>query len=188
MYCKKCDANIEKDWNYCAKCGCKVERIRVNLSNSTVTKEGTFKNFNGKDLKYKVTSETKDNNPTEVAALSPENLEELNETASIIDVIIQLLTGDEKTLVRTTYKNWNDRDLTDDGYKVTVTGENGEGVSYNPTSEGFFDNNKLTLNHESIVSRLDTIEKVLQLLSLKVQNKLDFKAITTRTDASPYTM
>ena len=167
----------------------RIDRLVQSLFNfdlDTVTKEGTFKNFNGKDLKYKVTSETKDNNPTEVAALSPENLEELNETASIIDVIIQLLTGDEKTLVRTDYKTWSDRSITSDGYKVTVTGENGEGVSYNPTSEGFFDNNKLTLNHESIVSRLDTIEKVLQLLSLKVQNKLDFKTITQRTDASPY--
>ena len=167
----------------------RIDRLVQSLFNfdlDTVTKEGTFKNFNGKDLKYKVTSETEDNNPTEVAALSPESLEELNETASIIDVIIQLLTGDEKTLVRTDYKTWSDRSITSDGYKVTVTGENGEGVSYNPTSEGFFDNNKLTLNHESIVSRLDTIEKVLQLLSLKVQNKLDFRAITTRTDASPY--
>lgn len=167
----------------------RIDRLVQSLFNfdlDTVTKEGTFKNFNGKDLKYKVTSETKDNNPTEVAALSPENLEELNETASIIDVIIQLLTGDEKTLVRTDYKTWSDRSITSDGYKVTVTGENGEGVSYNPTSEGFFDNNKLTLNHESIVSRLDTIEKVLQLLSLKVQNKLDFRTISVRTDASPY--
>lgn len=161
----------------------RIDRLVQSLFNfdlDTVTKEGTFKNFNGKDLKYKVTSET------EVAALSPESLEELNETASIIDVIIQLLTGDEKTLVRTDYKTWSDRSITSDGYKVTVTGENGEGVSYNPTSEGFFDNNKLTLNHESIVSRLDTIEKVLQLLSLKVQNKLDFRTISIRTDASPY--
>ena len=167
----------------------RIDRLVQSLFNfdlNTVTKEGTFKNFNGKDLKYKVTSETEDNNPTEVAALSPENIEELNETASIIDVIIQLLTGDEKTLVRTDYKTWSDRSITSDGYKVTVTGENGEGVSYDPTSEGFFDNNKLTLNHESIVSRLDTIEKVLQLLSLKVQNKLDFRTITQRTDASPY--
>ena len=167
----------------------RIDRLVQSLFNfdlDTVTKEGTFKNFNGKDLKYKVTSETEDNNPTKVAALSPESLEELNKTASIIDVIIQLLTGDEKTLVRTDYKTWSDRSITSDGYKVTVTGENGEGVSYNPTSEGFFDNNELTLNHESIVSRLDTIEKVLQLLSLKVQNKLDFRTISVRTDASPY--
>ena len=167
----------------------RIDRLVQSLFNfdlNTVNKEGSFKNFNGKDLKYKVTFETKDNNPTEVAALSPESLEELNETASIIDVIIQLLTGDEKALVRTDYKTWEDRGLTTDGYKVTVAGENGEGVSYNPTSEGFFDNNKLTLNNEPIVSRLDTIEKVLQLLSLKVQNKLDFRTISVRTDASPY--
>ena len=165
----------------------RIDRLVQSLFNfdlNTVNKEGSFKNFNGKDLKYKVTFETEDNSPTEVAALSPENLKELNDTASIIDVIIQLLTGDEKTLVRTDYKTWSDRSITSDGYKVTVTGENGEGVSYDPADH--FANNKLTLNNESIVSRLDTIEKVLQLLSLKVQNKLDFRTVSVRTDASPY--
>ena len=168
----------------------RIDRLVQSLFNfdlNTVNKEGSLKGeFNGKRLKYNHTEDTENGSPTEVAALSPESLEELNETASIIDVIIQLLTGDEKALVRTTYKQWKDRDLTADGYKVTVAGENVEGVSYNPDSEGFFDNNKLTLNNESIVSRLDTIEKVLQLLSLKVQNKLDFRTITQRTDASPY--
>ena len=165
----------------------RIDRLVQSLFNfdlNTVNKEGSFKNFNGKDLKYKVTFETEDNSPTEVAALSPENLKELNDTASIIDVIIQLLTGDEKKLVRTDYKTWSDRKVTTDGYKETVTGENGQGVSYDPADH--FANNKLTLNNESIVSRLDTIEKVLQLLSLKVQNQLDFRTISVRTDASPY--
>ena len=168
----------------------RIDRLVQSLFNfdlNTVNKEGSLKGeFNGKLLKYNTSEDTESGSPTEVAALSPESLEELNETASIIDVIIELLTGDEKELVRTTYKKWKDRDLTNEGYKVTFTGENGEGVSYNPDSEGFFDNNKLTLNNESIVSRLDTIEKVLQLLSLKVQNKLDFRTITQRNDASPY--
>lgn len=168
----------------------RIDRLVQSLFNfdlNTVNKEGSLKGeFNGKLLKYNTSEDTESGSPTEVAALSPESLEELNETASIIDVIIQLLTGDEKALVRTTYKQWKDRDITTDGYKVTFKGENGEGVSYNPTSEGFFDNNKLTLNNKSIVSRLDTIEKVLQLLSLKVQNKLDFNEISIRTDASPY--
>ena len=46
MYCKKCDANIEKDWNYCAACGARIERIRVNLSNTTVLREGTLRSLN----------------------------------------------------------------------------------------------------------------------------------------------
>ena len=45
MYCKKCDANIEKDWNYCAACGAKVERIRINLSNTTVLRKGTLRSL-----------------------------------------------------------------------------------------------------------------------------------------------
>ena len=46
MYCKKCNENIQRDWSYCPKCGCRIERIRINLSNSTVTKEGTLRSLN----------------------------------------------------------------------------------------------------------------------------------------------
>ena len=45
MYCKKCNANIEKDWHYCAACGATVERIRINLSNTTVLREGTLRSL-----------------------------------------------------------------------------------------------------------------------------------------------
>ena len=45
MYCKKCDANIEKDWNYCAACGAKIERIRIDLSNTTVLRVGTLRSL-----------------------------------------------------------------------------------------------------------------------------------------------
>ena len=45
MYCKKFDEKIEKDWNYCARCGAKVERIRINLSNTTVLREGTLRSL-----------------------------------------------------------------------------------------------------------------------------------------------
>lgn len=45
MYCKKCDANIEKDWNYCPACGNKIERIKINLSNTTVLRKGTLKSL-----------------------------------------------------------------------------------------------------------------------------------------------
>lgn len=167
----------------------RIDRLVQSLFNfdlNTVTKENTFQTFNGKDLKYKVTTETDDNNPTEVAALSPESLDELNETASIIDVIIALIAGDEKSLVKTDFVDLQDRKVTPDGYKVGKGSDEVIGESYNPESEGYFKNNKLSFNHNTIVSRLDTIEKVLQLISLKVQNKLDFTSITTRTNASPY--
>ena len=166
----------------------RIDRLVQSLFNfdlNTANKEGSLEgNFNGKLLKYNHTEDTESGSPTEVATLSPESLDELNNTASIIDVIIQLLTDDGKTLLRTDFVEFSDRGLTGDGYKETATGENDEGVSYNP--EDFFNNNKISLNHESIVSRLDTIEKVLQLLSLKVQNKLNFNEISIRTDASPY--
>ena len=45
MYCKKCNANIEKDWNYCAACGAKIERIKINLSKTTVLREGTLRSL-----------------------------------------------------------------------------------------------------------------------------------------------
>ena len=45
MYCKECSERIEKDWNYCPMCGCRIERIKINLSNSTVTKVGTLRSL-----------------------------------------------------------------------------------------------------------------------------------------------
>ena len=45
MYCKNCNGNIQRDWSYCPNCGCKVERIRINLSNTTVLREGTLKSL-----------------------------------------------------------------------------------------------------------------------------------------------
>ena len=45
MYCKKCSERIEKDWNYCPACGCRIERIKINLSNSTVLGEGTLRSL-----------------------------------------------------------------------------------------------------------------------------------------------
>lgn len=165
----------------------RIDRLIQSLFNfdlDTVDKENIFQTFNGKELKYIVTSEDEGKKPIEVAALSPESLQEIDEVASIIDVIVALIAGDEKKLVKTNTTRWQDRDITEDGYKVGKDNNEVVGISYNPAD--YFDNNKLTLNHETIVSRLDTIEKVLQLLSLKVQNQLDFRTITARTDASPY--
>ena len=45
MYCKKCNENIQRDWSYCPACGAKVERIKINLSNTTVTKVGTLRSL-----------------------------------------------------------------------------------------------------------------------------------------------
>ena len=45
MYCKKCNKRMERDWSYCPACGCRIERIKINLSNSTVTKVGTLRSL-----------------------------------------------------------------------------------------------------------------------------------------------
>ena len=45
MYCKECNKRLERDWSYCPACGCKVERIRINLSNTTVLREGTLRSL-----------------------------------------------------------------------------------------------------------------------------------------------
>ena len=37
--------SVIKDWNYCPACGNRIERIKINLSNSTVTKEGTLRSL-----------------------------------------------------------------------------------------------------------------------------------------------
>ena len=45
MYCKKCNKRLERDWNYCAFCGAKIERIRIDLSNTTVLRVGTLRSL-----------------------------------------------------------------------------------------------------------------------------------------------
>ena len=45
MYCKNCNERLEKDFKYCPECGCRIERIKINLSNSTVTKVGTLRSL-----------------------------------------------------------------------------------------------------------------------------------------------
>ena len=45
MYCKKCSERIEKDWSYCPKCGNRIKRIKINLSKTTVLREGTLRSL-----------------------------------------------------------------------------------------------------------------------------------------------
>ena len=45
MYCKKCNENIQRDWSYCPMCGNRIERIKINLSNSKVLKVGTLRSL-----------------------------------------------------------------------------------------------------------------------------------------------
>ena len=45
MYCKNCNKRLEKDFKYCPECGCKIERIKINLSKTTVLREGTLRSL-----------------------------------------------------------------------------------------------------------------------------------------------
>ena len=45
MYCKNCNGVVQKDWNYCPACGNRIERIKINLSNTTVLRKGTLKSL-----------------------------------------------------------------------------------------------------------------------------------------------
>ena len=45
MYCKNCNERIEKNWVFCPMCGNRIERIKINLSNTTVLREGTLRSL-----------------------------------------------------------------------------------------------------------------------------------------------
>lgn len=45
MYCKKCNESVEKKWSYCPMCGNRIERIKINLSKTTVLREGTLRSL-----------------------------------------------------------------------------------------------------------------------------------------------
>lgn len=171
----------------------RIDRIIEELYNFDLTVgverlDSTASTFNGKYLKgSKVGEEADTTTYKEFAAESPESLTELKDTASIVDVIIQLITGNEKELVRKDYKPFSDRDVTENGYKVKSQdpADDVYGVTYNPSEESL-ENNKVHFNNGTIIERLDAIEKALELISLKVQNKLDFTNLATRNNASPY--
>lgn len=174
----------------------RIDRIIEELYNfdlnATGKNGGIVGKFNNKDLKGTKTGIAADTTTfTGFESESPENLAELKDKASIVDVIIQLLTGDERTLVRTDAVAWSDREVTNEGYKAKAVGDPANaavGVTYNPVNESF-DNNETYFNKDTVIERLNTIEKALQLISLKVQNKLDFtklKANEASAGAEPY--
>ena len=45
MYCKECNKRLEKDFKYCPECGCKIERIKINLSKTTVLRKGILRSL-----------------------------------------------------------------------------------------------------------------------------------------------
>lgn len=45
MYCEKCNGVVQKDWNYCPNCGNRIKRIKINLSKTTVLREGTLRSL-----------------------------------------------------------------------------------------------------------------------------------------------
>ena len=45
MYCRNCNETIQRDWSYCPKCGAEIKRIKINLSNTTVLREGTLRSL-----------------------------------------------------------------------------------------------------------------------------------------------
>ncbi len=169
----------------------RIDRIVEELYNFDLdvgpTKVQKTNTYNGKVLKGNKSELAADETTYDTfAATSPESLADLKDTASIIDVIIELLTGDEKALTRTDAVDWSDRAKNSTGYKVAVTDEDGNGVTYNPSAEEHLANNELYNNNKSVVARLNDIEKALELISLKVQNKLDFNDLATRNNSTPY--
>lgn len=172
----------------------RIDRIIEELYNFDLTvgaeRLGTADStFNGKPLKgSKVGVEDDTTTYAKFESESPESLAELKDKASIVDVIIQLLTGDEKELVRKDSRHFSDRGLTENGYKVKTQEPDTDiyGVTYNPSTEGHIGSNTVFFNHGTIIERLNAIEKALELISLKVQNKLNFTDLTIRNNASPY--
>lgn len=171
----------------------RIDRIIEELYNFDLTVGAerlgsTASTFNGKYLKGSKIGEEQDTTTyAEFASESPESLAELKDKASIVDVIIQLLTGNEKELVRKDARLFSDRNVTENGYKVKTQEPDTDvyGVTYDP-DEGHLESNTVFFNHGTIIERLDAIEKALELISLKVQNKLNFTDLATRNNASPY--
>lgn len=164
----------------------RIDKILQDLYNFDLTYGATrakVNTYNGKDL-YGV--ENNESASTEMidsfSSRSPEKIEDIFGKASILDVIIELLSGNENNLVKTKLTPWKDLANNENNWKVNA--DNTVSTTYDNTAE--LTNNKNSRNHYTVLKRLDDIEKALTLMFSRIANKTDFTTDTPRVGEGAY--
>lgn len=164
----------------------RIDKILQDLYNFDLTYGATrakVNTYNGKDL-YGV--ENNESASTEMidsfSSRSPEKIEDIFGKASILDVIIELLSGNENNLVKTKLTPWKDLANNENNWKVNA--DNTVATTYDNTAE--LENNKNSRNHYTVLQRLNDIEKALTLMFSRFANKTDFTKDTPRIGEGAY--
>lgn len=160
----------------------KLLQVLYNFDLNGIGDDNTSKTFNGNSFVGEMPTDVGGTIITAYNSVSPTKLNQIYKQASIIDVIIELLTGDEKTLIK--QKNPGHTPAspgTDEG------NENFHAADYEPIKDSEQYQNKYL--SETILSRLRALELSVEALSFRTLNKINFDELTAKLNGvkvSPY--
>lgn len=107
----------------------------------------------------------------------PSTLEAFDSNATVIDLIIDQICGEQTSLLRNrSSESFSDAGSTSAGYK--------DSVAYKPAE--FIASNARYFNKKTMIARLDALEKAVQILTLKLDNSLDFENLVPLAKISQY--
>ena len=189
LYSDTTEASDIENSEYVKKSLSRIDKILQNLYNYSLN-YGTpaeykkhRKEFNKKEIKGTINGAINGGNDWEsIDSRSPEKIEDIFKQASLLDVIVQLISGDETNLVQNNASyDWKDLKKNDKGWK---TKDGAISTTYN-TSD-YDEANSNERNKHTILERLDAIEKILFLYQARFTNTLDFTKLQHRTGEGAY--
>ena len=189
LYSDTTEASDIENSEYVKKSLSRIDKILQSLYNYSLT-YGTpaeykkhRKEFNKKQIKGTINGETNGGNDWEsIDSRSPEKIEDIFKQASLLDVIVQLISGDETNLVQNNASYaWKDLEKSAKGWKVK---DGALSTTYN-TSD-YDEANSNERNKHTVLERLDAIEKILFLYQARFTNTLDFTKLQHRTGEGAY--
>ena len=189
LYSDTTEASDIESGEYVKKSLSRIDKILQNLYNYSLN-YGTpteykkhRKEFNKKEIKGTINGAINGGNDWEsIDSRSPEKIEDIFKQASLLDVIVQLISGDETNLVQNNASyDWKDLKKNDRGWK---TKDGALSTTYN-TSD-YDEANSNERNKHTILERLDAIEKILFLYQARFTNTLDFTKLQHRTGEGAY--
>lgn len=132
---------------------------------------------NGKSLAGSATPDANDGTYISFTSSVPSTLDEFTNNANLLDLLIDQVCGEEASLLRnrSTY-SFSDDGKTLAGYKNTTAYKPAEHIKSN---EKYF-------SGKTILDRLKALEQAIQILTLKLENNLNFEELVPEQKTSQY--
>lgn len=132
---------------------------------------------NNKSLSGSSVPDVNSNYDTSFVSKVPSTLEAFDNNATVIDLIIDQICGEQASLLRNkSSESFSDAGATSAGYK--------DAAAYKPAE--FIASNARYFNKKTMIARLDALEKAVQILTLKLDNSLDFESLVPLAKVSQY--